>query len=443
MQNRYLQYLSALKSPFRKVCKLEFLQPDNSVAFVLDNNISNKRSQAFLQEGTISVNLQNGQRRQASITLSNIDGNFDYSVNKIWFGQRIRISEGLILPDGTEFYLPQGVFYPKEPKEVHNPSKRTMTFSLVDKWAMLDGTLGGKLDGIYEVPANSNIFSAISSLLSEDMGNGQPYDNVPPAFTNYYNDLTTTLPDGSSISNVLSPYTLRVDSDNSSRADVILSLNAMLVGWVGYDQTGRFRLTPSQDDILDISKPVQWSFSPSESQFLGATYRIKNTEVKNDIIVTGESLGSNPQANGRASNFDPSSDTNINMIGYKTERISKQGFYTNDICEAQAAFELKRKTVLQKAVDISSTQMFHLTENNLVEIRRIDKPGAPVERHLIQGFTRPLGEAGSMTITATSVVDFPIATIQKAVMSWQRLVTNSSDPLLTSTGELLWVTKEA
>jgi hypothetical protein len=363
--------------------------------------------------------LQNGQRRQANVTLANIDGKFDYSVNKVWFGQRIRISEGLILPDGTEFYLPQGVFYPKDPQEIHQPNNRTMTYQLVDKWAMLDGTLGGTLDGIYEVPVNSPIFSAISTLLSEDMGNGQPYDNVNPVFTNYYNNLTTTLPDGTTVSNTVTPYTYRLDSETGTRADVILNLNAMLVGWVGYDQTGRFRLSPSQDDILDMTKPVQWSFSPSNSQFLGATYNIKNTEVKNDIIVIGESLGTNPQANGRATNLDPSSNTNVNLIGYKTERISKQGFYTDDICEAQAVFELKRKTVLQSAVSISSVQMFHLSENNLVEIRRTDKPGAPIERHLIQGFTRPLGETGSMTINATSVVDFPIATITK--QSWENL----------------------
>lgn len=439
MSNRYLQYLGALRNPFQKICKLEFLQPDNSVAFVLDNNPKNANSGAFIQEGTISVNLQNGQRRQASVTLSNVDGRFEYAVNKIWFGQRIRISEGLILPDGTEFYLPQGVFYPKEPQEVHQPNKRTMTYSLADKWAMLDGTLGGTLDGIYEVPVNSPIFPAISSLLSEDMGNGQPYDNVPPSFTNYYNGLTTTLPDGTSVSNVVTPYTLRVESDNGTRADVILGLNAMLVGWVGYDQTGRFQLLPSQEDILDTTKPVQWSFSPSDSQFLGATYNIKNTEIKNDIIIIGESLGSSPQANGRATNFDPSSNTNVNLIGYKTERISKQGFYTNDICEAQAIFELKRKTVLQKAVAISSTQMFHLTENNLVEIQRIDKPGAPVERHLIQGFTRPLGETGNMTINAVSVADFPLATVTTKPQSWNRLLTSLSEPIVSSDGYNLWV----
>lgn len=416
--NQYLAYLAALKNPFVKLCKIEFLQPDDSVAYVLDNNPENKKSRAFIQNGNISVNLQNGQRRQATIMLANLNGEYDYAVNKVWFGQRIRLSEGLILPSGAEFYLPQGVFYIKDPKEDWKPSSKTATYNLVDKWAMLDGTLGGNLDGIYEVPVNSSIFTAISTLLAEDMGNGQPYDNMKPVFTNYYNALTTTLPDGTEISNVLTPYTLRVDGDGGNRAEVILGLNTMLAGWVGYDQTGRFRLTPSQDDILDTTKPVQWSFSPNNTEFLGATYNIKNAEIKNDVIIMGEALGSDPQANGRATNLDPASDTNVNLIGYKTYRESKQGFYTDDICEAQAVFELKRRTVLQKAVSISSSQMFHLAENNLVEIRRPDKPGSPVERHLIQGFTRPLAQTGPMTINAVSVNDFPIATVTK--QSWEQ-----------------------
>lgn len=416
--NRYMQYLSAVQNPFMKLCKIEFLQPDGTIAFAIDNNPTNPKSSAFVQTGTLSVNLQNGQRRQANLTLSNLDGAYDFAVNKVWYGQQIRLQEGLILPGGTEFYLPQGVFYVKDPQETLKPNQRTAVYNLVDKWAMLDGTLGGTLDGIYEVPVNSSIFTAISTLLSEDKGNGQPYDDVPPLFTNYYNGLTTTLPDGTEISNVLTPYTLRVDGESGTRAEVILGLNTMLAGWVGYDQTGRFRLDPSQDDILDTSKPIQWSFDPSQTTLLGATYNVKNSEMYNDVIVMGEALGSSPQANGRATNLDPSSDTNVNLVGYKTFRESKQGFYTDDICEAQAVFELKRKTVLQKAVSISSTQLFHLSENNLVEIRRTDKPGAPVERHLIQGFTRPLAQTGTMTINAVSVNDFPIATITK--QSWEQ-----------------------
>lgn len=410
---RYQQYLQALMRPFTKLCKLEFLQPDGTVAYVLDNNQKNKRSRAFIQGGSLSVNLQNGQRRQASVTIANADGSYDYAVNKVWFGQKIRLSEGLILPDGSEFYLPQGVFSIRDPEEALKPNQKTVTFPLVDKWADIDGTLSGRLDGIYEVPVNSPIFSAMSSLLTEDKGNGMPFDPVMPVFTDYYNGKTTVLPDGSTVSQLLTPYTLRVDSDNGTRADVILGLTTMLAAWAGYDQTGRLRIDPSQDDILDTQKPIQWAFSPTEKQFLGTTYKVKNSEMYNDVIISGEALGTNPQANARATNLDPASDTNVNLVGRKIWRESKQGYYTDGICEAYAVFKLKRMTVLQKAVTIESSQLFHLTENNLVSIRRLDKPGAPIERHLVQGFTRPLGTAGSMQISAVSVADFPMATITK------------------------------
>lgn len=413
---RWQAYLSALKTNFTKICKLEFLQPDRSVAYVLDNNPRNKRSGAFIQNGNLRVNLQNGQRRQASVNIVNLDGEYDYAVNKVWFGQEIRLSEGLILPDGSEFYLPQGVFLVKDPQEIFKPNQREVTYPLVDKWANLDGTLYGNLGGTYEVPVDSDIFQAIAFLLSEDRGNGVPVDNMEPIFTDYYNGMTTTDNQGNTYSNTVTPYTLRVDSTTGTLAEVILGLNTMLAGWVGYDATGRFRLDPSQDDILDVQKPVQWAFTPTEAQFLGATYTVKNSEMYNDIIINGEALENSPTPNARAQNLDPMSDTNVNLIGRKTLRESKQGYYNDQICQWYAEWKLKRITVLQKAVSIESTQMFHLSENNLVTIRRPDKKGAPVERHLIQGFSRNLSGQGGMTIEAVSVADFPVATLTS--MPW-------------------------
>lgn len=408
---RMNDYLRQLRTPFTKLCRLRFLQPDGSTAFALDNNPENRRSGAFLQEGTISGNLQNGQRRTANVVLSNLDAEYDYNVNNVWFGQQIAIDEGLILSDGSDFYIPQGIFYIAEPRETLYPNARTMEYPLVDKWAYLDGSLFGRLESTYEVPVNTNIFEPIKALLALDRGNGYLVDNVTPVFTEYYNGKTQTLPNGSSVSLVLSPYTLRVDSDEGTYADVVLGLAEMVNGWVGYDQNGALRIEPSQDDILDTTKPVLWQFSTDEAELLGATYVVKNTEVYNDYIVIGEQTSDYAQAAGRAQNLDPSSDTNVYAIGKKTFRTTAAGYYTKKQCEDLAAWKLKRSTVLQKAVTISCTQMMHIFENNLVSICRSDKPGAPVERHLIQGYSRPLTSTGNMTISATSVNDLPIATI--------------------------------
>lgn len=404
-------YLNTLKTEFVKLARLEFLNPDGSVAFALDNNAMNSRSGTFIQDGTITVNLQNGKRRCATVTLSNLDSAYDYNVNKLWFGQQVRLSEGLVLPDGSDFYIPQGVFYVMNPEENYLPENKTVKLNLEDKWCYLDGTLFGRLDGIYEVPLNKDIFVAIQSILELPRGNGYPVDNVTPLFTEYYNTQTTTLPDGSTISDLLMPYTYRCESDSGTYADIILEMNKILAGWIGYDPTGRLRLDPSQDDIVDSDKPIMWTFTPNEQQFLGATYTVKNSDVYNDIIITGEGLSEYANVAGRACNYDPSSDTNINLIGKKTYRESAAGYASRRQCEDLAVFKLKRQTVLQKSVSIKSQQLFHIQENQLVTILRPDKSGSPMERHLVTGFSRPIGQTGEMTIQATSVQDFPVASV--------------------------------
>ena len=459
---RFLQYLDTLRRPHMKICRLRFLNPDGSLAFALDSNankmIPKKRtviatygdrfyhtnsgayttdpndheytvlgevrslsgygirtarpaSQCFIADGTLSVNLQNGQRRSVGITLSNVDAEFDYNVNNIWFGQQIALDEGVVLPDGTDYYIPQGVFLVSNPEDIFEPNRKTISFDLVDKWAAVDGSLGGNLEGTHEVPVNTNIFEPVSALLQDDIGNGYPRDSTSPVYTVYYDDKTQILPDGTTVSLLDSPYTLTVDGDGGTEGDVILKLGEMLNAIVGYDASGALRFDASQDDIEDMTKPVLWTFSPGETTFLGATYSVKNTEVFNDYIVVGEQLDDYTQPKGRAQNLDPKSPTNIMKIGRKTVRYSANGYATDTQCQDLAAWKLKRSTVLQKAVSISCPQILHLRENCLVEITREDKPGNPTERHLIQGFSRPLTGTDSMTISCVSVQDFPIATI--------------------------------
>lgn len=411
-QEKNQAYLNALRGPFIKRCRLRFLQPDGSTAFSLDNNPDNPRSGAFIANGSLSVNLQNGQRRTASVTIANADGSFDYNVNKVWFGQEIALDEGIVLPEtGEDYYIQQGVFLIDTPTETVKPAYRAVEYPLVDKWAMLDGTLCGNLEGTHEVKVGTNLFTPIQALLRDDKGNGYPVDRVPPVFTEYYNGKTQKLSDGTTANIIDTPHTLRIEGDGGTYADVITSLCAMVNAWVGYDQTGALRIDPSQDDIADKNKPVLWRFSMADAQILGQAYTVKNTEVYNDYIIVGEKLDDNSQPAGRASNLDSSSDTCVQAIGRKTIRECQSGFTTDTMCKDLAEWKLKRSTALQKAVSISCSQIMHLQENALVEIVRTDKAGAPTERHLVMGFSRPLAYSGEMTIDGVSVVDFPKATV--------------------------------
>ena len=415
MSQNYEAYLGMLDSDYVKIAKLEFLNPDGTVAYSLDNNALNKRSGAFLQSGTISCNRNNGPRRQATVTLDNVDNEYEFAVSHIWFGQQIQLSEGLILEDGTEYYIPQGIFEISNPQESLKPGQKTVTYTLVDKWANLDGSLFGNLEDVYAFNAGVNILSAMQSLLSLDRytmsNNGShPVDPIAPIFTNYYNDKTQTLTDGTTVSLIVAPYDFKSNS-TGTLADVILGLNDMIAGDIGYNQNGRLVVNPSQDDLVDADKPVLWDFTQRGESFLSATYTTKNTEVYNDIIVVGATTDLNVTSKARVQNQDPSSDTCISRIGLKTKRIEMPNFYSDKVCEDYAAWTLKRSTTLPKEIAVTCSQMFHIVENDLITIQRTDKPGSPVERHVVTGFTRPIAQTGTMTINCVSVTDFPNTTV--------------------------------
>ena len=399
-EDKFNEYINALRMPFQKLCRLRFLNPDGSVAFAIDNNVNNpaseKRSKAFIAQGNLSVNFQSGQRRTSSVLFDNVDSEFDFSVKHLWFGQEIAIDEGLILPDGTDYYIQQGVFLLTRPAESIQPVGKTIEYNLVDKWANLDGTLYGKLEGSYQVPMGSDPFTAIKALLAEDKGNGVPVDNQP--INNMYETWDPT------------PYTLLIDA-GGTLADVITGFAEMLVGIVGYDRSGSLLIEPSNEQVEDIKKPIQWTFNMDETTLLGLTYDIRNEEVFNDYIIVGEKLDNGSQPYGRVQNIDPRSDTSIQIIGRKTIRETSSGYASNQQCIDLATWRLKRSTVLSKAVSVSASQIFHIQENQLIEIIRTDKEDSPIEKHLVQGFSRPLASNGAMTISAISTVDIPNFTV--------------------------------
>lgn len=427
---QYTAYLRGLTKPFKKVVRLEFLQPDDTVAFALGGAgqkipIQGRDSRTFLQSGSLSVSLQNGQRRKATVVLGNRDGAFDYAVNKLWFGQRVRLLMGMRLPSGEDFYLPQGVFYIENPSALYSPNEKTMTLNLADKWAYLDGSLFGNLEAAYSVSSGTNIFSAMNSVLNLSKytytAASSASDKIDPAravYTTYYNGRTYSAShsDGSISSNIAmtdTPYEI-TENRGSTFGALLLKLNEMLAGWIGYDATGALRVEPSQDDIDDADKPVLFAFTPENSILLSRSETSQNTGVYNDVTVAGEGL-TNAAVWARAVNDDPSSDTNVKIIGRRVYVEEKADYWNTDQCASLARWILKRKTVLQKSVTIECGQMFHLIENRLVSVKRTDKAGEPIEKHLIQGFTIPVGETGSMSISCTSVNDLPDFTVTTSV----------------------------
>lgn len=423
----YLEYLKIISEPDKivKLARLDFLNADGTVAFSLDNNYKKgyggyADSRAFLQSGTMTVSLQNGQRRKCDITLENMDGAFDFNVNRLWHGQQVRLMMGVKLSDGTPFLLPQGVFYFETPVLTWKPTERMSEYPLVDKWSYLDGNLFGTLRDSYQIPLGTNIFEVVQAVLQlskytlqETNRKLDMIDCVTPIFTDFYNNRTTTV-NGTTYTYTIFPELTTIEYGNTY-ADIIEKCNDIIAGWVGYDKMGVLNILPSENDIADQTRPVLWDFSSESKTFLGFTETVNNGSTYNEVTIVGESTGSDSDTSpvGRAINDDPTSDTAISRIGRKSYVESSDGYYTNAQCEALAVFRLKRITTLQKSVTFTCSQLFHLDENSLVTVKRTDKKGSPVERHLIQSFSLPIEQTKTMTITATAVSDFPEVTTEE------------------------------
>ena len=305
------------------------------------------------------------------------------------------------------------MFYVNSVEESNTPLQRTVSLHLIDKWCFLDGTMWGNLDGIYIVPIGSNIYDALTKLLKTSRFTGENVDEagepqtnavdpIMPNLSSYY--LTKTYKDGETTYNAIdTPYEIRMEY-GKTYADILLEFATILGAYIYYDVDGRLTIEPTQDDIVDSSKPILWTFTPNEQEFLSEDSSHDFGTFYNDIIVIGYTTNGK-QAKGRAQNKNTASPTSIPIVGIKTyPPYENTAYYTDEQCNELAEYYLKRQTIKQRSVQISSAPMFHLRENRLIECVRpytMEK-----EALLISGYDLPIGTTGTMSITATSVNEF-------------------------------------
>ena len=402
----YSEYLYTLKTNYRPAIKIEWMNNDGSSYGEITNSYVD-------MSGTVSVSMENGTRRTADIELDNSNGEFSVDVYNLWYGKMVKLWMGLYLSDGSPYYFPQGVFYVNSVEESNTPLQRTVSLHLIDKWCFLDGTMWGNLDGIYIVPIGSNIYDALTKLLKTSRFTGENVDEagepqtnavdpIMPNLSSYY--LTKTYKDGETTYNAIdTPYEIRMEY-GKTYADILLEFATILGAYIYYDVDGRLTIEPTQDDIVDSSKPILWTFTPNEQEFLSEDSSHDFGTFYNDIIVIGYTTNGK-QAKGRAQNKNTASPTAIQIVGIKTyPPYEDAAYWTDEQCNELAEYYLKRQTIKQRSVQISSAPMFHLRENRLIECVRpytMEK-----EALLISGYDLPIGTTGTMSITATSVNEF-------------------------------------
>lgn len=364
----YNDYLSALnQKPLSPIIKIELLDYNENV---LDDITSD------FVTGNINMLMQNGQRRTATLTLTNKDNK--YSPNefgKIWINNKIRIWTGIVV-NGEDYLIQRGVFVIFDCETVSEINDRYINLTLRDKWSILNGELQGILPNVYIVHIGSNIGEALRTALSLS---GEIHSPI----------IVPT--------DIVSPYTLVINR-GETYADLFLKLAGMISYEIFYDQHGILRFQPVNDDN---TRPSIWDYSTDNLMYLGSTKKYPFNEVKNVVYVYGNNiLGT--EAVGIARDEYIFSPTRTSLIGEKAYVITDEIISTNELAVQRAEYELRLKVIIQEKVDLPSINLPHLNEETIVTVRDIHN-NLNKDRYLIYSINCPLKWDETATLTLWKV----------------------------------------
>lgn len=335
-------YFNAVTSPLsKKVIRVFLLNGDES--------IQGDISEFVADDWNLSEKCEDGCKYSGNICLVNNNGDFSPSPvkSRIWKGTKFKIHVGLCY-DESVYWRDWGIFVSGNPT-VDN-EKHTVNLPLYDKFALLDGKIGGKRANSFKIPASTLIKDAISLCLTEDKGNGTSYDEKPLMFL-------------SSASSQKTPYTIMKDP-NTTIGEIILELATMINGNVYYNSDGRLMVVDgvtTNDDLL--GKPLIWTYTAEQHSPL--SFSIDFDKLVNEIIVSG-SIENGKQYTAKITNQSASSQMNIYITEPNPLYIEDSNIIGDANCEVRAKYELIKQGRLGVQIDFTSIFIPHLTCDELV-----------------------------------------------------------------------------
>lgn len=361
----------------------------HKVILLYDDETERFDMSSYVIDGTLSYSheYKSGQSRSVSMTILNHDDEWkpDPVSGRIWSGSKIKLYDG-ILYDGTLYWIAKGIFIMRNPSYDDDAETASLQFS--DKFAALDGTLGGTLENDYKISVNTPIYSAVTSLLALDSGNGRVFDTKSVIFPSSYASVKT-------------PYTLEVDS-NSSIGDMILTMAEMISCDVFYDDDGHLTLEPSEE-LLDVAnKPILWTFNDSLTECPKPTYDVDFEGVVNKVCVIGANING-AICKHTAINTNPKSPSNIYMTPISFSLITDSNISTYALCKVRAEYEL------QKASVVSMTYKFECVHMPFVRAGAVIVYNSAAKNVFgVKMFVSEVSDSGGKTtITCSNIEDMP------------------------------------
>jgi hypothetical protein len=344
--------------------------------------------------GTLNTTYQQGQRRSLSFTLDNHSGKFTPNglQGVLWLDSKFKLELGMEFANGDIVWNSAGIFVVGQPNATRQQANKTVDVQCYDKFALLDGTLGGVLDSTYQVDEGKNVYQVIEETLLQDNGNGYPIDSKEIVFDSSLKDQKTQ-------------YTLS-KSPNDSFGDLLIDLADMMSCDIYYGVEGNLIVRSGIKDISQVNKPTLWSYSDKEWEYISNTTTYDFTKVKNKVTVVGANANGDNVFAQTAENTNPQSPTRISVIGIKQYYLEDSNIYSDDLAQQRAEWELNRLSILQQTIQVSSTFMIHLDVNNCIALNDTFFNYAD-NRFIIQSLSVPLSVDGTISIECTNIASLP------------------------------------
>ena len=344
--------------------------------------------------GTLNINYQQGQRRSLSFSLNNTTGKFTPNglQGTLWLDSKFKLELGMEFDNGDIVWKSAGIFVVGQPNATRQQATKTVDVQCYDKFALLDGTLGGVLDSTYQVDEGKFVYQIMQETLLQDNGNGYPIDGKEIVFDSSLRDSKTQ-------------YTLS-KSPNDSLGSILTDLADMISCDIYYGVEGNLVVRSGIKDISQVNKPTLWTYSDKELEYISNTTTYDFAKVKNKVTVVGSNVNGEQVFSQTATNTNPQSPTRVSVIGVKQFYLEDSNISSDPLALQRAEWELNRLSILQQTIQVASSFMIHLDVNNCIAIND-DFFDYSDNRFIIQSLGVPLSANSMISIECTNIASLP------------------------------------
>ena len=364
--------------------KINVLNADETVNYTIPE-------EDILNDGiSFTENYQNGQRKNITLKLINIQGKYTPSINGIWLSTKFSFEIGLNYSGDKTVWFPRGVYIMGDVTLTHENSRDEISIQLKDKYAIFEGKMG-TLDEAYEIPVGSNIEDAINGIRNFSLGNGYILDYKPIILDPSFVGKTTQ-------------STIRIE-EGQNLGKVIDELATQLSAEYYYNNVGNLCFYPLNETVDDSNKPVIWVFEDLGRSLHNLTLTYNNEEIINDVKVVGDNI-ENGIFSATVTNENPTSPICIERVGRRVApKYTEANVWNDELAYDMAIYYLRQYSFA--SVNFSCVVGFNpiLAVNNICEVENSHLE-LYREKLLITSISYTSSD-GAMTLSLCNTSDLP------------------------------------